>query len=479
MTDRSSHRDHTTPARPRTVAIIGGGFSGALFARKLASRQPAWSILLVEEKGGIGRGVAYGACAPEHLLNVPVNRMEVGLTPTFADWLAPRRSELADALAESGGRLADAFVPRRLFGEYLEERVASAFGTTGLRCVRGKAVGLTQWPRRLALADGRTFPIDLAVLATGSLAASFPVKARRSRRIISDPWIPRVLDDVAADAALLLVGSGLTMVDTVLSLQARGHRGPIEVVSRHGLLPRAHQAGGSWPAFMDTDASPREALVAVRAAVRAATAKGIPWQRVFDAVRPSVPLLWQGWNLDQRAQFLRHLRTIWDVHRHRMAARNASDIRHLVDRGALRIRAAKVLALDEHKDGVTAILRPKGEKVASREVDFAINCTGPGTDLRETSDPLLKRLHADGLICPDPLGLGLESEDCAVRDVQGDLSDWLFALGPLERPAWWETTAVPEINAQIDRLVHAWTHRAAGLPTRTLPELFLDLGAGI
>lgn len=477
MPESSFQRADST--RPCTVAIIGGGFSGTLFALKLASQQPEWSILLVEERKRIGCGVAYGACAAEHLLNVSVNRMEIGLTPSFTDWLAPRQDELCDALDESDGRLADAFVPRHLFGQYLEERVLSAMSFGSIRHVQGKAIGLRALPRQMSLVGGRTFPVNIAVLATGNLPSSFPARTRGSKRIIADPWIPGALDGIAADAALLLVGSGLTMVDTVLSLQARGHRGPIDVLSRHGLLPRAHKAGGSWPPFMKAGASPREALRAIRAAVGDAVAKGVPWQRVFDAVRPSVPLLWQGWDLDQRAQFLRHLRTIWDVHRHRMAARKARDIQHLIDGGVVRIHAGKVLALDEHRDGVTAVVRPKGNGVVSLEVAATINCTGPGTDLRETSDPLLRQLLADGLILPDPLGLGLESEDGAVRDAKGDLSEWLFALGPLERPAWWEITAVPEINAQIDRLVRTLTHRENGLPSRTLPEVFLDLGAGI
>ena len=64
------------------------------------------------------------------------------------------------------------------------------------------------------------------------------------------------------------------------------------------------------------------------------------------------------------------------------------------------------------------------------------------------------RLQRRGLIAPDSLGVGIETEDCAVQNSAGHTSPWLFALGPLTRPSWWEVVAVPEINAQIDRLVH-------------------------
>ena len=39
---------------------------------------------------------------------------------------------------------------------------------------------------------------------------------------------------------MLLVGSGLTMVDAVITLLDQGHAGPIHAVSRRGLLPRGH-----------------------------------------------------------------------------------------------------------------------------------------------------------------------------------------------------------------------------------------------
>ena len=70
-----------------TVAVIGGGLSGALFALKLSATRPDFRVVIIEATRRIGRGLAYGACAPQHLLNVPISRMEVGLKPGFADWL--------------------------------------------------------------------------------------------------------------------------------------------------------------------------------------------------------------------------------------------------------------------------------------------------------------------------------------------------------------------------------------------------------
>src|ERR1700676_5440333 len=76
----------------KTVVIVGGGFSGAIFGLKLHRKCPDWRIVIAEPKKSFGRGVAYGACSPDHLLNVPVSRMEIGLVPSFADALQHART---------------------------------------------------------------------------------------------------------------------------------------------------------------------------------------------------------------------------------------------------------------------------------------------------------------------------------------------------------------------------------------------------
>lgn len=456
-----------------TVAVVGAGLSGSLFALKLAKARPDWTVLLIEDRARAGRGLAYGGCDPRHLLNVPVHRMDVGLEPPFQDWL---RSHVP-YMAREEEPLADAFVPRYLFGDYMAQRLAEASGS-GLRVIEGRAVQADPHSRRILLSDGSSLPADVVVLATGNLAPRLPFFATPSRRILADPWEEGVLECIGKNDSLLLLGTGLTMVDMLIALDARGHKGPIHAVSRHGCLPKAHRSGGAWPAFLDASFSPRQALGAIRTQARLAEERHIPWQRVFDAVRPMVASLWQAWGVGQRAQFLRHLRTLWDVHRHRMAERIAVQLDALLWSGALTVTAGRVLAVDEHRSGITAVIRPRGEKTLTVDVDRILNCTGPATDLRQTSHVLLKDLLRRGLVRSDPLGLGVDTEDCAARTAEGVVSDWLFALGPLTRPAFWEITAVPEINAQIDGLVR---HLSRGLrdPLPPLPAIFLDMGAGI
>lgn len=461
----------------RNIGVIGAGFAGTLFALKLAAIRPAWTIFLIESRTHFGRGLAYGACRPQHLLNVPAGRMEVGLKPGFVDWLEGHRSRLEEALAEAAGNLADAFVPRQLFGDYLEQQVTDA-SPGNIRLIRGDAIKLLQNPRQIVLADGSSLPVDLVVVATGNLPPQLPLEARASARIVIDPWQDDALKQIQANDSVLLLGTGLTMIDMLLVLRDRGHRGPVHAVSRHGFLPKAHTSGGTWPTFLAPGTSPRQALKLIRTNITLADERGVAWQRVFDAVRPVVAVLWHSWTIGQRAQFVRHLKALWDTHRHRIPERIAAVVDELLWSGRLTVTAGKLLAVDEHKQGLTAVIRPRGKRAMAVEVDAIVNCTGPLLDLRRTHHPLLRGMLDQGLIRSDPLGLGLDTSDSAAVGPEGKPQHWLFALGPLTRPAWWEVTAVPEINAQIDRLVKRIAHDDHRVAP-PLAAVFLDIGAGI
>lgn len=466
-----------------TVAVIGGGFSGSVFALKFSRAAPNAKVVVIERGRRVGRGLAYGACAPDHLLNVPVSRMELGLAPAFADWLKAHSNDLDEALKESGGDLESAFVPRELFGAYLEERVRDA----ALDVLRGEAVGLLDFPARgVLLSDGREVRADIVVLATGNLPPRPPGAKDGwlydTGLFVPDPWATDAFDGLDRRAPVVLLGTGLTMVDVALKLSGLGHAGKMVAISRRGYLPLAHKAGGSWPSFHDpkAHATPLALMRLLRGEAKKAQAQGVPWQRVMDTMRPAVARVWAGWTAREREQFLRHLRPRWDIHRHRMAPRIAARLGALVESGQLHVMGGRVKGYGRAKDGAEVVFRERGtgnEHVlpAAR----VINCTGPRSDLDRLAFPIFADLKRRGLIAPDELGLGIETNDCAALGSAGHESPWLYALGPLTRPSWWEVVAVPEINAQIDRLVHDLTAGPHTASEPSLADAFSDLGAGI
>ena len=438
----------------KTVAVIGGGLSGSLFALKLSRARPDFAVIVIESGRRLGRGLAYGACAPEHLLNVPVSRMEVGLAPSFAVWLERDdrrpRPRWRPALVESGGDLQAAFAPRALFGQYLQTRVSEALIVGDGPRTDGGAWGSpygSEPGRLVERATGR-WPRDRSRHRGAGHRKHVTARARRSGHLalrqhdmfVPDPcgspgrpgreW-PRTMPSCC-------LGTGLTSVDIVLKLNAAGHRGPMLALSRRGLTPHVHAGGGAWPAFLEEalPASPRALLRLFRDEVARARAAGVPWQRVFDAARPAVPAVWRGWSLSQKRQFLRRLRPRWDVHRHRMAPRVAACFEALIDSGRLRIAAGRVTAYRRLADagGAGVEIAYSGRGGDGRFVAcHVINCTGPRRDLAQCGLPLLADLREQGLATPDALGpgLGLETDDGALLDDRRRPSARLFALGAL------------------------------------------------
>ena len=104
----------------RTIAIVGGGFSGTVVAANLLRRPPAGPtrIVLIERSADVGRGVAYAQRSFPYLLNVPTARMSASsLEPQQFLRFVQRR--IPNATGED-------FLPRALYGDYLQEVLLAA-----------------------------------------------------------------------------------------------------------------------------------------------------------------------------------------------------------------------------------------------------------------------------------------------------------------------------------------------------------------
>jgi uncharacterized NAD(P)/FAD-binding protein YdhS len=377
-----------------------------------------------------------------------------------------------------------------VYGDYLEWLVRSAQGALPDPQRFVHLVGqvddleLTDSGGALHVGDAAPLPIDRIVLALGNGAPADPVLADtgffdRSARYVRDPWRTGALERVDPTRPVLLIGSGLTMVDTALALQARGQGAALQThgqgaalqargqgaalhaLSRRGLLPQAHRDSSAPPASVALPAelsnqAPvlRHWLRLIRGQCRALATRGIDWRDTLAALRAATPQLWQRLPARQRAQFLRHLQAHWDVHRHRLAPQPAAGMASLRERGALQVHAGRLLAIEQRGDHVDVRYRPRGEAhPATLQVGSVVNCTGPSTRLARAAEPLLGALAARGLVVPDALGLGLEvDEDYRVQQADGRTSAVLHYIGPFLRARYWECTAVPELRLHAQRL---------------------------
>ncbi|WJK07636.1 FAD/NAD(P)-binding protein [Pseudomonas fluorescens] len=460
----------TTVLRHADILIVGGGLSGTMLAVQLLRLPGRRKILVIEPRAELGRGEAYSAVELGHTLNGNAARMSVD--PDNADDLT---QWLTDHIAGGGWPESDQqhvpvselFPPRGLFGVYVQQRLAEAQqvgaqqGAT-VEHVRAEVIDVqvSSDSVQLTLTDCQQLHGAFAVLATGMFpAARTPQKESSGLNAAAlDPWDVAAMRQLDPQSTVLIIGSGLTMVDAVVSLEQAGHRGPIEVFSRHGLLPHVRRQPPAWVDFLAEDYSirtPRQLLRELRRHCRDAIAQGIDWQAPLDTVRAHIGRLWSQASDVQRRQFVRHVRPWWESHHHRSPPLSAELVERMHREGRLRIHAASYKGLEPVSgEGVSIRIRPRGE-AETRVVQGAalINSSGIEYDWRRVARPLPQQLLARGLVRPGPLALGIAAAvDGAVLDVEGRVSNRLFAMGPPLRGMWWESTAVTDVALQAKAL---------------------------
>jgi uncharacterized NAD(P)/FAD-binding protein YdhS len=438
----------------RRIAIVGGGASGALMAAHLLrSRPPNLRVTIVETRAELGRGLAYATGNPSHLLNVRASNMSAFADDPghFAHWLSTQ----ADAPPASEEPEFH-FVSRGLYGRYLESLVLEHLGpadSLALTCVRDQArdVTVTADGVDVWLASGPPIHADAAILACGheSFADDHPLYV--------SPWLEPVGGGAAIDATLLILGTGLTMVDTALALEEQGHRGRIVALSRRGLLPETHRPVEAQ--LIDATSAPLDRdlptmLAWLRRLVREREAQGGDWRSVVDGLRPHTQSIWRLMSPRRRERFLEHARPWWDIHRHRMAPEVAARIAKMIGDGRLEIVAGKVLDVFAEGEDARVDLRRRGSPNAeSLRVARIISCKGVRTDPQRSSNPIVASLFARGLAHADSLRIGIEVDaHCAILDPGGRPSRRLFAIGPMSQAAFWEIVAVPDIRLQTAAL---------------------------
>ena len=455
-------------ARPAHVIIIGGGFSGVLTAIHLARIAPPdrVRITLLNPTPDIGRGLAYRFDDDNLLLNVPAGNMSA---------LADEPMHFVSYCLRIDPSLSPgSFVLRRLYGQYLHDlwshTRAAHPGAIDVRV--DKAVALSRPPGEagwdVALASGERLRAEQVVLALGHQVPRFPIplEPEVQERVIA-PWDFDAMHRLPNHQPVLIMGTGHTAVDALFCLTQSPRRGPIYLLSRHGLLPHRHRLSPTapkpkaFPEFLrDVPPTVRAYTRALRQHLKTLAQQGGDWRDALNELRPHRPQLWQSWPAAEQRRFLRHLQAYWDVHRHRLAPMAAQRLDQLLAERRAQVIAGRITTLRQLSDGVEVAYRPRGSKqVSTLQARAIVNCIGPNTDIQHHSNPLLAQLLKEGLIAPDTHGLGLRvTPDLQVIDTNQNPVESLWYVGPLLKGDLWEATAVPELRLHAQHLAQTLLH---------------------
>ncbi|MBA2954410.1 hypothetical protein GON03_08755 [Nocardioides sp. MAH-18] len=413
--------------RREQVAIVGGGASGVLTAfQLLAGSDDGLCVTVHEASGVLGRGIAYGTSDPRHLLNVRARHMSAyaDVPSDLLDW-ALRAGRDPDPLG---------FLPRMEYAAYLQDTLADV-ADHRLTISAGRVDDIAPVPGGFEVRTrDRVTTAGTVVLAYGNQKPQELPGLAGLPSYIANPWDLAAIRALPGDATVVIVGTGLTAIDTAITLLEDEPRRRAVMVSRHGLLPHSHieQQSTAWVSEVPDGPLTADGVAAlVRAQVEAARAHGVDWRNVVDGLRPQTQSIWRRLDLDERRRFLAAHARDWEVRRHRMAPEVADRIDGYRRDGRLEVR---------------------GGGLAERDVEAAdavVNCTGPLTDISRSDDPLLRALQERGLVVPDPLLLGLDSTPAGeVLGADGAVVPGLYAVGPPRKGTLWESTAIPEIRSQ-------------------------------
>lgn len=451
MTDRGAG----SRTEAHDVIIVGGGCAGALVAAQIVAHHAAGQIAIVEP-GELALGVAYATDDEQHVLNVPAAKMTAleGAPNHFLEWLGARSIEGAP----------DSFLPRRVYGRYLQAVLADASAAAasaggGVTHERHSAVAVTATAdggEMVQIDDGRSLSARHVVLALGAQPTQALDSVPTSHaQVFGSPWEPGALGPTTGDTTLL-IGTGLTAVDAALSICARDPDRRVTAVSRTGALPFAHlpqplRAPVDPPAWTDPVTVDTLLAAFTRRCDEVATSGG-DWRDVVDATRPHVSRLWHALGEAGQTDFLRRCMRQWEIRRHRMAPHVAARLDGLREEGRFEVRAGSVQSARAAGSRIDVTL-DTGDGVQRLTVDHIVSCIGPGLDLRASTSPLVSALLSTRRATADVHGIGFRTDEHgALLDQSGVGQPTLLTLGALRRGELWESTAVPEIRAQAQRL---------------------------
>lgn len=426
------------------IAIVGGGFSGlATLANLVRGAAAPMAIALVSRDDPRAFGPAYSTTRPEHLLNVRAQAM--GL---FAD---RHRGFYEWASARDPAVTPNDYLPRMLYHDYLSSVLDETCDlarekSISLEFIRAEVEDVREDRNALRLiTGGGEIAAGQVVLAIGNALKS-SASAKDDGRLVGNPW---AYDFNAPEnlrfRRVALIGSGLTALDTLVSIFRAGWTAEITCFSGSGLLPMAHPDEYdsaqvfSYPAEDLRGKRLSHILHRLRTAARTH-----PWQYAVDSLRPLIQDIWKSLLPEDRLRLAEKYFTLWNVRRHRCAAHIRAQADASISSGGLKMVRARCAAARAASDGVTLDLRHAGGRAETAQFDLAFRCTG--VNYAVANNPLLSRLLESGMLndAGNPYGVSADGEYRGYQGTGGSI----YLIGTPLFGQLFETTAVPELREQ-------------------------------
>jgi uncharacterized NAD(P)/FAD-binding protein YdhS len=464
------------------IAIIGCGAVGTAVLLRL-SEKVSWhgSIAIVEPSPRIGPGLPYQRDLATSRLNRTAARMSVSIEEPldFYNWACARvRTGPMSGASCSSDPSPDDFLPRTLFGDYLEERAEGAcrtLGDKGWRVIRTRksAIGVAAQGAgySIRLSDNSVIRAAVVLLCTGH-GPSRKFAHLHGPGFHDAPYPVSKFSSLPRSSRVGVIGSRLSAIDAVLGLDRMGHRGPIRLLSRTGLLPIVGHAQKPQPLSprglsmieaaergelslrqiirlylheMSTAEGRRlsaseiygrtggDPVAAFRQSLAEARSGTRQWQNAVAELLLATGTLWRSLPAPEQIRLQAAFSRI-EAARVPIPIPSAQRVCDLLDEGRLTL-AWPVEQIRRAGTGFAAnTSETKWHDAATLEFDVLIDCSGAGDAKTQDTATLYRDMITGGLARPNRFGgIDVAPRDLRVINASGRPSAGLFALGSITR----------------------------------------------
>ncbi|GAL85209.1 putative polyketide biosynthesis zinc-dependent hydrolase BaeB [Sporocytophaga myxococcoides] len=441
----------------KTISIVGGGFCGCMLTlHLLKKRQSKIKIHLIDKSEKLCKGAAYSTEFNFHLLNVNAGKMSALQSDedNFINWLKENKYPYNN----------EDYVPRKLYGNYLSNllyhELNEAPDNVDIHIEEAIDVTLENDKAVILLESGKKIISDKVVLAPGNFSPQSdndPFEKYIDDGIyFTNPWNHQtIIDKIHKEEDILILGTGLTMIDLCTTLYFNSHKGKIHAFSRHGFLPAVHKPVYFYEPFyheIEKTSSLSEVLSIVKKHLHSHKQQGGDWRDIIDSLRPYNQKIWMNFSTNDKALFIQKLNRLWSISRHRIPQEYQITIDELLKNNMLEIHSGKIDTIVKTGRKLNITVRKKNnEQPTSLSVHRVINCTGPQLNYLKLQNPLIKNMIQKGLIHPGPLNLGVDATpEGKVKNHYNE--NIIYALGSALTGVLFESTAVPELRVQAEVL---------------------------